>query len=89
MTVWYNISVRSENASLFGKLFKRFRLRSEFSSLSDLGHALAEEGLVYEDSTLSRWQNGSRIPLDRSLLIMLIKIFMKRRGIKSLQEQIN
>lgn len=71
---------------MFGKLFKRFRLKSEYASLSDLGRALAEEGLIYEDSTLSRWQNGNRIPLDRSLFITLIKIFIKRGGIKSLQE---
>ena len=70
----------------FSSLFKKFRLRSEFPSLSDLGHALAAEGLIYEDSALSRWQNGNRIPLDRNLLIILIKIFINRGGIKSLQE---
>ena len=72
--------------SVFSVLFKKFRLRSEFLSLSDLGHALAAEGLIYEDSALSRWQNGNRIPLDRNLLIILIKIFINRGGIKSLQE---
>lgn len=70
----------------FSILFKKFRLKSEFLSLSDLGHALADEGLIYEDSALSRWQNGNRVPLDRSLLITLIKIFINREGIKSLQE---
>lgn len=74
------------NTSAFGKLFKKFRLKSEFSSLSDLGHALADEGLIYEDSALSRWQNGSRVPTDRNLLIALIKIFTARKGITSLQE---
>ena len=78
--------MKSSDILLFSKLFKKFRLKSEFLSLSDLGHALAKEGLIYEDSTLSRWQNGNRIPLDRNLLIMLIKIFIKRGGIKSLQE---
>lgn len=70
----------------FSTLFKKFRLKSEFLSLSDLGHALADEGLIYEDSALSRWQNGNRIPQDRNLLITLIKIFIKRGGIKSLQQ---
>lgn len=74
------------NSLSFGKLFKKFRLKSEFLSLSDLGHALADEGLMYEDSALSRWQNGNRIPLDRGLMITLVKIFIKRGGIKSLQE---
>ena len=70
----------------FSSLFRKFRLRSEFLSLSDLGHALADEGLVYEDSALSRWQNGNRIPLDRNLLIILIKIFIRRKGITSLHD---
>ena len=70
----------------FSNLFKKFRLKSEFLSLSDLGQALAEKGLIYEDSALSRWQNGNRIPLSRNLLIILIKIFVERGGIKSLHE---
>lgn len=70
----------------FGKLFKKFRLKSEFSSLSNLGQMLAEEGLAYEDSTLSRWQNGSRVPTNRNLLTTLIKIFIARGGIASLRE---
>jgi len=80
------MNVKVSNALAFGKLFKKFRLKSEFSSLSDLCQLLAEDGFIYEDSTLSRWQNGSRIPLDRGLLITLIKIFIKRGGIKSLRE---
>lgn len=70
----------------FSNLFRKYRLKSEFLSLSDFGHALADEGLVYEDSTLSRWQNGNRVPLDRNLLLILIKIFVDRGGIKSFQE---
>lgn len=70
----------------FSTLFKKFRLKSEFLSLSDLGRALADEGLIYEDSALSRWQNGSRVPADRNLLIALIKIFTARKGIALPQE---
>lgn len=70
----------------FGKLFRKFRLRSEYSSLAEFSQALADERLVYEDSTFSRWQNGSRIPISRGLLIILIKIFIKRGGIISLHE---
>lgn len=78
--------MKLSNASAFGKLFKKFRLKSEFSSLSGLGRLLEEEGFIYEDSTLSRWQNGSRVPTNRSLTITLIKIFTARKGIVSLQE---
>ncbi len=74
------------NSSTFGKLFKKFRLKSEFSSLSEFSKVLAEEGLIYEDSALSRWQSGNRIPSSRSLLIALIKIFVNRKGIISLRE---
>jgi putative hydrolase of HD superfamily len=80
------MNVQLSNVSIFGKLFKKFRLKSQFSSLSEFSKALADEGLIYEDSTLSRWQNGNRIPSDRGLLIMLIKIFVNRGGIVSLHE---
>ena len=76
----------SQKSSAFGKLFKKFRLKSEFSSLSEFGKALADEGFVYEDSALSRWQNGNRIPTSRNLLVKLVKIFISRDGIKSLRE---
>lgn len=78
--------MKLSNASAFRKLFKKFRLKSEFSSLSGLGRFLEKEGFIYEDSTLSRWQNGSRVPTNRSLIIALIKIFTTRKGIVSLQE---
>lgn len=74
------------NSTTFGKLFRKFRLKSEYSSLSEFSKALADEGLIYEDSALSRWQNGNRIPINRNLLITLIKIFIKRGGIASLHE---
>ncbi len=70
----------------FGKLFKRFRLKAEFSTLSQLSKALVDEGFILEESTLSRWQNGSRIPNDRNLLIAIIKIFIERHGIASIRE---
>jgi len=70
----------------FGKLFKKFRLKSQFSTLSEFGKALADEGFIYEDSILSRWQQGTRIPSNRNLLLTIIKIFVKRRGIISIKE---
>lgn len=70
----------------FGKLFRKFRLKAEFSSLHEFGQALADEGFIYEDSSLSRWQNGSRIPTDRKLLTTIIKILINKNGISSLRE---
>lgn len=70
----------------FGELFKKIRLKSGFSSLSEFGKALAEEGFIFEDSIFSRWQKGNRMPKDRNLLLALIRIFMKREGIASIKE---
>lgn len=70
----------------FAELFKKFRLKSGFSSLSEFGKALAEEGFIFEDSIFSRWQKGNRMPKDRNLLLTLIRIFMKREGIASIKE---
>lgn len=70
----------------FNLLFKRFRLRAEFATLCEFGKALADEGFIYEDSIFSRWQRGDRIPHSRNLLVVIIKIFIKRGGITSLEE---
>ena len=70
----------------FGDLFKRFRLKAEFATLSEFGKALADEGFIYEDSILSRWQQGNRMPSNRNLLLTIIKIFMQRGGITSFKE---
>jgi len=70
----------------FNLLFKKFRLRAEFATLSEFGKVLADDGFVYEDSIFSRWQRGDRIPHDRGLLISILKVFIKRGGITSLKE---
>ncbi len=67
----------------FSALFKKYRLKAEFSSLAEFGKALADEGYIYEDSIFSRWQRGDRIPHDRSLLIAIVKIFIKRGSVTS------
>ena len=67
----------------FAALFKKYRLKSEFESLASFGAALAEEGRVYDDSILVRWQGGQRIPRDRTLLLLILKIFIQRGGITS------
>lgn len=70
----------------FSILFKKYRLRAEFNSLSDFGRELASEGYFYEDSIFSRWQKGDRIPGSRKLLITIVKMFIRRGSINSLKE---
>ncbi len=73
------------NNKSFGELFKKYRLRAEFATFSELGMALAEKGLIYEDSIFSHWQKGDRIP-NRPTIIKLIKIFSERQSVNSLGE---
>ena len=70
----------------FGKLFKKYRLKSEFPTLSQFGNALAQEGFIYEDSLYSHWQKNARIPKDRKLLLTLIKIFIKKGGMTTIND---
>lgn len=73
------------NSRSFKELFKKYRLRAEFATLSALGGALAEKGLLYEDSIFSHWQKGDRVP-SRHTIIKLIEIFSQRQSIKTLQQ---
>lgn len=70
----------------FGKLFKKYRLHAEISTLSEFGNLLAEEGVVYESSIFTRWQHGNRLPKDRKIIFSIIKVFIKKEGICSLKE---
>lgn len=67
-------------------MIKKFRLRSEIHSLKLLGDLLAEEGLIYDTSVLTRWQNGERIPRKRKTLITLLTIFKRWGGLKVVRE---
>jgi len=70
----------------FGELFKKYRLRSEFETLSSFGNALAQKGYIYEDSIYSHWQKNSRIPRDRKLLLEIAKIFIEKGGMTQLKD---
>jgi len=70
----------------FSKLFKKYRLRAEFESLADFADSLAKKGIFYEESIFSRWQNGTRIPTDRNILLQIIKIFIERNALTTIQE---
>jgi len=70
----------------FGSLFKKYRLKSEFETLSQFGDALAEEGFVYEDSIFSHWQKGDRLPHQRELLLSILNVFIKRGAMTDVKE---
>src|SRR5688500_9600496 len=70
----------------FAVLFKKLRLRANILSLRALVGLLADHDFLVEESTLSRWQNGTRTPRDRSLAIALIKVFAMRGALTSVQE---
>jgi len=70
----------------FSPVFNKYRLKSQFETLSEFGEALAREGFVYEDSIFSRWKNGDRFPTKRTLLLAIIKVFIKHKGINQPQE---
>ena len=72
--------------SKFGELFKKYRLRSEFDTLAELADELFTQGLIYDQSVFSRWQKGERIPNERKVLLVLIKLFVQKGGIVSLDE---
>lgn len=70
----------------FTTLFKKYRLRSEIESLSQFGDILAEEGIVYETSLFTRWQNGTRLPKNRYIILKIVSIFITRKGIQTISE---
>lgn len=70
----------------FSVAFKKLRLQAGISSLRELCEILVSFGFILEESTLSRWQSGSRIPKNRSLLLGLIKVFAVNNAISSVEE---
>lgn len=75
-----------EATSKFKTLFRKYRLKAEFSTLSQLGLALAEKGFIYEDSIFSHWQSGTRIPQNRIVLLKLLEIFVDRKAIATINQ---
>jgi len=70
----------------FARLFKKYRLRSEIETLTELGDILAMEGIVYDDSLYTKWQQGTRTPHDRRILCSILTVFLNRSGVRTLQE---
>lgn len=72
--------------SKFALLFNKYRLHSEFDKLTNFAAALAEEGIIYEDSIFSRWKNGNRLPKNRKVIIAILRVFIKRKAITRLDQ---
>lgn len=70
----------------FGVLFKKYRLRAEFDSLTDFANAFTEKGYFYELSTFCRWQKGKRIPTKRDILFALTALLVERGAIATKHE---
>lgn len=70
----------------FGELFKKYRLKAEISTLSEFGRLLGEKGFNYEDSIFSRWQNGTRVPQYRTVLLKLLDIFVEKGVITTIAQ---
>jgi hypothetical protein len=70
----------------FSELFKHYRMKATFISLSQLAEAFAEKGYFYELSTFCRWQKGKRIPTKREILLTMVSLFIERGAIISPME---
>lgn len=70
----------------FAQLFKQYRLRAEFASLSEFADAFAQKGYFYELSIFCHWQKGNRIPTKRIVLVTLLELFVEKGVISSLDQ---
>lgn len=70
----------------FGSLLKKYRQLAGFKTLKQLVDALTDEGLIYSESLISRWQKDARLPRDRGVFIILIKIFISHKAIGNVLE---
>lgn len=73
-------------AKSFSEVFKKLRLQAGIDSLRELCELLIGFDFVLEESTLSRWQNGSRVPKNRKLILGLVKIFAIRQAISTVED---
>lgn len=72
--------------AIFGSLFKKYRKLSGYKTLGKFADALADEGLIYSESLLSRWQKNLRLPRDRDVFLILIRLFIKKGAILNIFE---
>src|SRR5690348_349637 len=65
-------------SSDFPKLFRLLRLQAGIGTLAELNKELSLQGIYYDDSILSHWQRGRRLPTSRRVLLALLYIFIKQ-----------
>jgi hypothetical protein len=70
----------------FAELFKKYRLRAEFNTLSEFGVVLSDKGFICEESIFSHWQKGTRVPNNRQLILAIIEVFSQRDAIRTIDE---
>jgi hypothetical protein len=70
----------------FGELLKKYRKRAGFKTLANFANALADEGLIYSDSILSRWQKNSRLPSDRKVYLIIFRILISYGAITNIAQ---
>lgn len=70
----------------FAGLFKKYRLRSEFETISAFGNALSKKGYFYEESIFSHWQKGTRTPANRNVVLAMLEVFVERGAINTREE---
>ena len=70
----------------FAELFRKYRLRAEFGSLSEIADAFAEKGYFYDLSIFCLWQKGKRVPHKRQVLLILVEVFIENGAISSLEK---
>lgn len=71
---------------IFGQLLKKYRKLSGYKTLGKFADALADDGLIYSESLLSRWQKNMRLPKDRDVFLILIRLFIKKGAILNIFE---
>lgn len=59
----------------FAHVFKKYRLCSQISTLIEFGDLLAEEGYIYDNSVFTHWQNGTRTPKLRKVILAMLCFF--------------
>lgn len=70
----------------FAYYFKKYRLKANIATLKQFSDIMCEEGIFYDASIYTRWQNGERIPNDRKVILGMIRIFINRNAIETMDE---
>lgn len=70
----------------FAYYFKKYRYKANISTLKQFGDLMAAEGMYYDPSNYTRWQSGERVPNDRKVLLAMLRVFIQRNAIRTIDE---